>query len=437
LGVPGPGRVAGKPWRDAIDYYEMPNLMRHLGTAAFVVCAYLTGIRPGEVLGMRTGCCPDPAPDADGKVGRHLIHSYEYKTATDEHGNHQFAGVQRDVPWVAITPVVNAIRVLERMVPDGHLLFDRVAQDMHSSRPGTGALKTSGLHYRIQDFIAWANTEAAAHQLHGETIPPDPMEISVLSAAAGLWPGISPVAPTAWSPSPSSTDTYARPSSPAGTPRAAAAASTTSSTSRPSARSPTPSPTCTPTSKPAAVSPARQPDASSTPPTAPRFAGTTITATTARRLLANEDAMLYDNPHALLLCHYKRAQALCHRDGVKDTPSLDHCVPGCGNIIRTDQHATLLRERADVLDTRATHTPQPVGDRLRANASKLRAHADTHDRTPEHSNGALTIVAVALEAGVPSRAACKRDGWPRPEVGCLMASVVMASADIDLGRCCF
>lgn len=115
--------------------------------------------------------------------------------------------------------------------------------------------------------------------------------------------------------------------------------------------------------------------------TAPRFAGTTLTATTARRLLANEDAMLYDNPNALLLCHYKRDKALCHRDGVKDTPSLDHCVPGCGNIVRTDQHAVQLRDRADVLDKRAARVPGPLGDRLRATAAKLRGYADTHDRT--------------------------------------------------------
>ena len=82
---------------------------------------------------------------------------------------------------------------------------------------------------------------------------------------------------------------------------------------------------------------------------APRFAGTVITATTARRLLANEDAMIYDNPQAFLLCHYKRSQALCHRDGVKDT--------------------------------RAAHAPQPVGDRLRASAARLRLLAGTHDRT--------------------------------------------------------
>ncbi|MFI0219374.1 hypothetical protein [Streptomyces lydicus] len=46
---------------------------------------------------------------------------------------------------------------------------------------------------------------------------------------------------------------------------------------------------------------------------APRFEGAVINATTARRLLANDDALIYDNPQALLLCHYKREQALCHR----------------------------------------------------------------------------------------------------------------------------
>ena len=114
---------------------------------------------------------------------------------------------------------------------------------------------------------------------------------------------------------------------------------------------------------------------------ASRFAGTTITLTSARRLLANEDAMLYDNPHALLLCHYKRAQALCHRDGAKDPPSLGHCVPGCGNMARTDQHAAQLRDRAGIFENRAAHVPQPVGDRLRANAARLRDQAGDHDRT--------------------------------------------------------
>jgi hypothetical protein len=113
----------------------------------------------------------------------------------------------------------------------------------------------------------------------------------------------------------------------------------------------------------------------------PQFAGTVLNATTAKRLLANEDMLIYDNPDAFVLCHYKRRQALCHREGTSDTPSLSHCVPGCGNIVRTDRHAEQLRERADLLDKHAALAPQPIGDRLRSNATRLRNLAATHDRT--------------------------------------------------------
>jgi hypothetical protein len=89
---------------------------------------------------------------------------------------------------------------------------------------------------------------------------------------------------------------------------------------------------------------------------------------------------LFDNPHALLICRYKRDRALCERD-VTTAPSLDRCVRGCGNIVRTDEHADQLRVRADVLDLRAAHLPQPIGDRLRAKAAQARADADAHDRT--------------------------------------------------------
>jgi hypothetical protein len=91
--------------------------------------------------------------------------------------------------------------------------------------------------------------------------------------------------------------------------------------------------------------------------------------------------MIYDNPNALLLCRYKPDRALCLRDGITDSPKLEACVPTCGNIARTDEHAAQLRVRADLLDQQATHAPAPIGDRLRANAAKLRQHAQTHDST--------------------------------------------------------
>ncbi|MEU5547521.1 hypothetical protein AB0G85_35025 [Streptomyces sioyaensis] len=143
MASPVTGQVAGRPWREAMDFNETVDLMRHLGTACFIVIAYLTGMRPGEVLGLRTGCCPEPGPN--GAVGRHLIRGNEYKTAIDEDGNHHSAGVEREVPWVAIAPVVHAIRVLERMVPHGHLLFDHNAHDLRGTRPDTGSLKHEGM----------------------------------------------------------------------------------------------------------------------------------------------------------------------------------------------------------------------------------------------------------------------------------------------------
>jgi integrase len=398
MNVPVTGQIAGKPWRAALDYGEAPALMRHLGTAAFIVCAYLTGMRPGEILGLRTGCSPDPVPGPDGQPGRHLIRGREYKTATDENGNHQSGGAEREAPWVAITPVVNAIRVLERMVPEGCLLFDHNAHDLPFSRAGTGSLKVSALRDRMEDFAAWANHEAARHGLPGEVIPADPHgSINLMRFRRSLaWHiarrpgGLVALAiqyghmRTAfdWA-----SEGYGSRSRNGihdliDLETARAVADTVTALHDDLANGGG-------ISGPAARRAIRAAAA------APRFDGTPITLASARRLLANEDAMIYDNPHALVLCHYKRDKALCHRGEVKDAPSLDHCapsldhcapsldhcVPGCGNIARTDQQAAQLRDRALALETQAAHVPQPVGDRLRATAARLRDQAGKHDRT--------------------------------------------------------
>lgn len=312
-------------------------MMRHLGTAAFIVCAYLTGMRPGEILGLRTGCCPDPAPGADGRSGRHLIRGLEFKSAIDEDGKNRSAGAEREVPWVAITPVVNAIRVLERMVPGGHLLFDSKAHDMAGKRTGAGSLKPMSLRARVEDFVAWANQEAVRHGLDSQAIPDDPhgriglrrFRRSLAWHIARRPNGLVALAiqyghmRTAfdWT-----TEGYASRSRDGihdliDLETARAVADTVAGLhdhlengggiSGPAARR--------------AIKAAAK---------APRFAGIPITLASARKLLKNEDAMIYDNPHALVLCHYKRDRALCHRDGVRDTPSLDRCVPGCGNIAR-------------------------------------------------------------------------------------------------------
>ena len=383
LNVPVTGRIAGKPWRTSLDFNEVPALMRHLGTAAFIVCAYLTGMRPQEILGLHAGCCPDPDPGQDRQNGRHLIRGHEFKTATDEHGNQLPSGVERDVPWVAITPVVTAIRVLERMVPDRQLLFAYSVHDP-SGRAGTGSLNVEAFTARIGDFSAWANREAASYDLPAEAIPDDPhgrVTASRFRRTLAWHIARRPNGLVALAIQYGHMRTNFQWASEGYGSRsrdgihdlidletARAVANTVAAlhddlkngggVSGPAARR-----------------------AMRAAATAPRFVGTPITLVSARKLLENEDAMIYDNPHALLLCHYKRDKALCHRDEVRDTPSLDRCVPGCGNIARTDQQAAQLRERAAVLERRAAHVPEPIGDRMRASAAKLREQADKHDRT--------------------------------------------------------
>jgi hypothetical protein len=382
LQVPVTGRIAGKPWRDAMDFYETRVLWRHLGTAAFVVCAYLTGMRPAEVLSLKAGCCPSPDPADDGGVARHQIHGRQYKTAVDDDGNHLSDGAERVVPWVAIGPVVNAIRVLETMVPPDSLLFDVRAHDSNRRASLTGAIVGSTMRTRITDFVAWANAEAARHQLIHETIHPDPngpiatarfrrtlawhiarrpnghvalaiqyghLQSAVVAGryASRVIDGIHDLIDIETVRAVADTLADLRDDIASG-----------AGVSGPAAR-----------------------DVIKTAASAPRFNGSAINATTARRLIANQDLMIYDNPHALLLCRYKPDRAQCHRDRPSDTPLLSSCSPSCQNIARTDQQAAQMRTRADLLEQQAALTPQPVADRLHANAARMRSHADAHDST--------------------------------------------------------
>ncbi|PAU44706.1 integrase [Streptomyces albireticuli] len=368
------GKVEGRPWREYIDYHEAATLVRHLGTACFIVIAYLTGMRPGEVLGLRSGCCPPP------RSGRHLIYGHTFKTAQDERGHHVPAGVMREVPWVAIKPVVNAIRVLERLVPSGSLLFDHGVHGQRAAA-GTGSLNTETINTRIEDFITWVNSEAIRLDLPEHTIPPDPygaigasrLRRTLAWHIARRPGGLVALAIQYGHLRTAISGNYASRSRDGihdllDVETALATIDTVTSLqddldhgggiSGPAARR--------------AIHAAAQ---------AHRFQGVTITARTARDVLQNPNLAVYDNPHALLMCVYKPDKALCRRDTTTKTPTLDDCVSTCANIARTDHQAEQLRRRADELDTKAVHVPDPLAERLRRSAAALRHAADRHDAT--------------------------------------------------------
>lgn len=149
------GQLHGRPWKPHINFNEAPVLMRRLAAAAMILVIYLSGMRPGEALNLRAGCCPEPADDGSSSV-RHEIRGNFYKGARGEDEKIVPGGLPRQTPWTVILPVVHAIRVLERMA-EGHLLFPvktawAKATPGNRTRPGL-ALHCQGAQHRIMAFV--------------------------------------------------------------------------------------------------------------------------------------------------------------------------------------------------------------------------------------------------------------------------------------------
>ncbi|MEV7384302.1 hypothetical protein [Streptomyces lydicus] len=287
--------------------------------------------------------------------------------------------------------MVAAIRVLERIVPEGGLLFGATSHDFPKHRQLSGSIKHKTVGVRIEAFATWVSDLAARLGRPHEIVPEDPhgaigtarlrrtlawhiarkpgglvalaihyghLRTSVASAYASRSRGgihdlldIETARATA--------DTLA-------TLNADLAAG--AGISGPAARR--------------AIHAAAQ---------APTFLGMILTARQARDLLNNPNLAVYDNPNAFVMCVYKPDKALCHREGTKDAPSLDRCVSTCANIARTDHQADLLIERAETIEKAAASAPEPLAERLNRNAAKLRENSERHHRdrittdTPEES----------------------------------------------------
>ncbi|PZR83282.1 MAG: integrase [Stutzerimonas stutzeri] len=95
----------GKPWRPRFDAKTLAAEERMLQSAAYVVCAYLTGMRDCEVQAMQRGCL-SLARSEDGMIMRHRVRSVAYK-GKSAHGE--------PAEWVTIELVARAVEVLERL----------------------------------------------------------------------------------------------------------------------------------------------------------------------------------------------------------------------------------------------------------------------------------------------------------------------------------
>ncbi|WP_298280450.1 integrase [uncultured Bradyrhizobium sp.] len=96
---------SGQPWRSRFDVRALALEETMLQAAAYIVCAYLSGMRDSEIQAMKRGCLAVVRGE-DGAILRHRIKSTAYK-------GKRGGGQQAD--WVTIAPVADAVAVLEQL----------------------------------------------------------------------------------------------------------------------------------------------------------------------------------------------------------------------------------------------------------------------------------------------------------------------------------
>jgi len=127
-------------WESGIPMDDVEEAVAFLGTAAFIVISYLTGMRPSEVLNLQRGCLRASSVDADRQV-------LAGRVSKNRHG-----GIDQD-EWLAIAPVAHAVRVLERM-SDSTTLFAQSAIGV-TAQPQSTKSSRPLLTKTMSDRVAW------------------------------------------------------------------------------------------------------------------------------------------------------------------------------------------------------------------------------------------------------------------------------------------
>lgn len=382
------GTIDGRPWAESINYYDVDHLCRLLATACFVVVAYLTGMRTEECRALEQGCCRTSSNPRSGQT-RHFIVGRTFKAVLDAEGNTIPEGAQREQPWQAIAPVAQAVKVMEKLHPDGRLLFpaNAFAAQLPSSEVAS-AVTANTIRHRIAELIDWCNQQAVRRQRAHDVIPAD---------------SEGPVVPRrfrrtlAWF-------VYRRPGG-----RIALGVqyghlrghTTDGYGSRVSSglRDVFPMEEALATAEFLTDSYARLQDGEQVSgPAAKRyeeglqlyhnmFGGRHLTGRQAAALRANPRLRIYDNEEQFVTCCYDQAKALCHPQrqnsgDVERTPDITNCRPNCGNIAHTDTNiaraeTAVAQHRSEVGDAAL---PLPLRVRLEQRVASLQSVIDEHQR---------------------------------------------------------
>lgn len=382
------GTVDGETkWIDAIDFYDVESLCRHLATAAFIVIAYLTGMRGEECRALERGCCRATLNTATGQA-HYEINGKTFKAALDEEGNTQPGGAERENPWLAIAPVAKAVAIMETLSPHPALLFPSEAFSVLEARlVNKGAVHPPAVRYHIAKLIEWCNDTAMRLGRAQDIIPPDPEgRVAVQRFRRTLaWfiyrkPGGRIALGVQYGHLRGhTTDGYGS--------RVATGLRDVFPMEEALARAEYLEDACS-----------RMEDGEEvTGPAAGRytealrlygqeFRGRYMSGKQAAALRANPRLRIYDNSARFVTCCYDQSKAQCHPDrlgqlGTDETPDINHCQPNCGNIARTDrnieQAAAAVSRYED--EMASSMTPEPMRARLAQRVEALQAIIQSHN----------------------------------------------------------
>ncbi|PPJ25647.1 hypothetical protein C5F51_22745 [Nocardia nova] len=155
-------QLDGRPWIQAIVGSRgipegLGKLTTMLQAAAYVVIAFLSGMRDSEIKELRRGCFRIHRDDT-GRIYRRTVLSRAFKGETDSRGVEAF--------WVIGAPAARAITVLERLQPAGTELLFALIDPWNSTRPASRshnrALSSIATNTQINNLVDWINEYCAS-----------------------------------------------------------------------------------------------------------------------------------------------------------------------------------------------------------------------------------------------------------------------------------
>lgn len=159
-------RIDGRPWHHGVmDAGELVTALRFVRAACFLVIAYLSGVRTGEVLNLRRLCIT-----RDPRLKLIFMSGIQMK-ASDERRERS----PQTIPWVVTEQTAQAVAVLQELSP-GSALFPPgqaiYSEEWYADDPDR-TRSPGSINADLTDFIEWFN-ETVAPLIRHPLIPADP-----------------------------------------------------------------------------------------------------------------------------------------------------------------------------------------------------------------------------------------------------------------------